>query len=132
MRRKKRSPITEHGRRRIREWQLANPDKVKEYARKRLADRVTEEYNAKMRVYHKIKMERRAGRPKPDLCEACGKTGKICFDHCHERNVFRGWICDSCNVTLGRMRDDIKALRDLANYLERFHEQEVDRRCNPA
>jgi recombination endonuclease VII len=64
--------------------------------------------------------ERRAGRKKPKKCEVCNRVGKICFDHCHRSDKFRGWICDDCNVALGRMNDSPKLLRKLLTYAENF------------
>lgn len=65
-------------------------------------------------------MESAARRPKPDSCEVCGGTYKISFDHCHQRNIFRGWICHACNVILGMAEDDPERLRKLISYLEQI------------
>lgn len=73
----------------------------------------------KVKVYNKKKLEEIAGRPKSDLCEVCNQPGKICFDHCHNENKFRGWICDSCNRALGHAKDNPEILRSLALYLEK-------------
>lgn len=56
----------------------------------------------------------------PDTCEICGRGGKICMDHCHDTNLFRGWICDDCNLALGRAKEDIGTLKSMVAYLERF------------
>lgn len=64
------------------------------------------------------KQEVIAGRKKPARCEICGKTGAICFDHCHKSKKFRGWICSRCNHVLGCIKDSSKLLYKLANYLE--------------
>src|SRR3990167_9000853 len=42
--------------------------------------------------------EKIAGRKRAEFCDVCGSDGKkhkngICFDHDHETNKFRGWIC---------------------------------------
>ena len=58
-----------------------------------------------------------AGRQKPDVCEVCGRTGKIAFDHCHLTGHFRGWICERCNLILGMANDNPLLLRHLADYL---------------
>lgn len=63
--------------------------------------------------------ERKAGRKKPKQCEVCGGRGLIVFDHCHATGVFRGWICDPCNRTLGQSQDNAERLRKLADYLEK-------------
>lgn len=59
-----------------------------------------------------------AGRPRPLTCEVCNESGKICFDHCHTNNHFRGWLCDRCNRLLGQARDNPDLLRKLIIYLE--------------
>lgn len=62
----------------------------------------------------------KAKRPKPDICDVCGdNTTDIVFDHCHQRGIFRGWLCNPCNRALGCVRDDPDRLRKLIAYLER-------------
>lgn len=58
------------------------------------------------------------GRPKPDHCDICGMGGRVCFDHSHASGVFRGWLCNRCNLILGHATDDPAVLRRLADYLE--------------
>jgi hypothetical protein len=41
--------------------------------------------------------------PEGTKCEICGKTEKIVFDHDHEKNEFRGWLCDGCNRSIGML-----------------------------
>jgi hypothetical protein len=64
------------------------------------------------------KLEAIAGRPRPSACEICGGQERIVFDHCHEKDFFRGWICTPCNIVLGVVRDSPDRLRKLAMYLE--------------
>ena len=53
-------------------------------------------------------------------CEICHQSGKkMCLDHCHETNVFRGWICDDCNIALGRVREDVKVLQAMIDYISK-------------
>lgn len=53
-------------------------------------------------------------------CEVCGEqTKRIVVDHCHERDVVRGPLCDGCNVALGGAKDSPDTLRALADYVER-------------
>ena len=64
--------------------------------------------------------EAKAGRPRPDHCEVCGRNDRrIEFDHCHQRGVFRGWLCRNCNSALGHVNDNPNILRMLIAYLER-------------
>ena len=55
-------------------------------------------------------------------CDGCDTviTGKICVDHCHNSNSFRGILCHACNVSLGLCLDSAEILRKLADYAERF------------
>lgn len=61
--------------------------------------------------------------PNPELCECCGGPpnthGKLVFDHDHETNRFRGWICDRCNKMLGHAADSADTLSKAIAYLER-------------
>lgn len=58
-------------------------------------------------------------------CEICKKSGnnfgkksdKLVFDHCHKKEIFRGWLCDSCNRSLGIFGDNIEGLLKVINYL---------------
>jgi len=67
----------------------------------------------------------KATRPCPEVCEVCGGspgTGRrLDFDHCHTRSVFRGWLCNPCNMAAGCAKDDPMRLRQLADYIENFN-----------
>ena len=39
-------------------------------------------------------------------------------DHCQEKMVVRGWICNPCNSAMGLAQHDPKLLKKLASYLE--------------
>jgi hypothetical protein len=57
-----------------------------------------------------------------DVLGLGGKTHKSpwVLDHCHETNEFRGWLCHSCNRTLGGFKDDIDRLLRAIDYLEQL------------
>lgn len=57
--------------------------------------------------------------PQTDTCEICKREEKTVFDHCHERNIFRGWLCDRCNRTLGQVRDNPELLEAMASYIRK-------------
>lgn len=59
-----------------------------------------------------------AGRKKPQECELCGEVGRICFDHNHTNEKFRGWICYRCNIVLGFVNDNVELLIKMIGYLE--------------
>lgn len=102
-------------------------------AQKRSYEKHKEKYQAKRRAaYHANKhwlyirnrrlafQQAEAERPRPDCCEVCGDSNvRIEFDHCHQRGVFRGWLCTHCNIILGHARDDPNRLRKLIAYLGR-------------
>jgi hypothetical protein len=58
------------------------------------------------------------------LCAGCenhltgGWTTQV--DHCHKTGKVRGLLCNRCNTTLARVRDDPCYLRRLANYVENY------------
>jgi hypothetical protein len=80
-------------------WQIAHPGYAGQYYLKRL--------------------ELAAGSKRPKRCCVCKKyVVKICFDHCHKYNEFRGWLCDNCNKALGQVNDSSKLLRKLADYVD--------------
>lgn len=68
------------------------------------------------------KLEKKAGRLKLENCEICGGTGRICFDHDHTTNKFRGWLCVRCNLVLGMVKDNTDLLLEMANYLKQHHD----------
>ena len=57
-------------------------------------------------------------------CAICGATepgGKwknFHVDHDHETKKVRGLLCNSCNVTLGAVKEDIHTLKSMIQYLE--------------
>ena len=79
------------------------------------------EYNRSQRV------RTRNPPPKPSdgLCECCRQRPesydpprKWCFDHDHKTGLFRGWLCDTCNLSIGQLGDNIEGLTNALNYLK--------------
>jgi len=56
--------------------------------------------------------------PKPTCCDLCGKERKLVFDHCHETKVFRGWLCNPCNLGLGNLGDNIESVEKALAYMK--------------
>lgn len=55
-------------------------------------------------------------------CDICGSTENLHFDHDHETDKPRGWLCQPHNMGVGLFKDDIAMLRAAAEYLERFND----------
>jgi len=54
-------------------------------------------------------------------CPICKTIPKLLvFDHCHETQLFRGWICRNCNAALGKLGDNSEGLQRALNYLVEF------------
>jgi hypothetical protein len=68
------------------------------------------------------KLAKKIGKQKPpegQVCEICNKTTNIVFDHNHNTNIFRGWLCNTCNISLGSLGDSVKGLIKAINYLQK-------------
>jgi hypothetical protein len=106
-----------------REYRAKNPfTPAQKAARRALAQKP--EYKARERARHHARIDALASRPRPELCEVCGRPpngkGTLHLDHCHATKAFRGWLCHGCNTALGWAEDDPSILRKLADYLDRF------------
>jgi len=55
---------------------------------------------------------------KSGMCEVCGSDKRIVYDHNHITGIFRGWLCNNCNVALGMVRDNPSTLKLLVAYIE--------------
>jgi hypothetical protein len=69
------------------------------------------------------KEKRMAAGKKPEQCEICGAFGRICFDHDHNTDKFRGWICWRCNAVLGLVKDSADLLEALKKYIQKHHDK---------
>lgn len=63
-------------------------------------------------------------RPMPHRCECCGLSDLVFkktlfLDHCHDTGKFRGWICDNCNLGIGRLNDNLEGVKKAVAYLEK-------------
>jgi hypothetical protein len=59
--------------------------------------------------------------PAGTLCAVCNKPATagngLVFDHCHTKNIFRGYCCNSCNRSIGVLGDNVDGLLQALNYL---------------
>lgn len=63
------------------------------------------------------------------VCACCqvarGVAKRLSVDHSHKDGCYRGNLCGSCNVAIGRGRDDPEYFRRIADYLENPPAQQV-------
>lgn len=66
-------------------------------------------------------------RPKigePFTCPICNKTfirehnNDVVLDHSHTDGSVRGWLCSSCNTSLGKFGDDINTLKRALRWVQ--------------
>ncbi len=97
-----------------------NSEKFREWKKRRkLIERdrhFKKSYGISLNDYLKIKDEQNHSCK---ICLAHESTLKkaLCVDHCHQTGVVRGLLCNSCNIGLGKFRDQIANLESAANYL---------------
>lgn len=53
-------------------------------------------------------------------CKTCDKNidEKYYVDHCHNSGKIRGLLCNSCNLVLGMVKDNVKTLQRMIDYLK--------------
>ena len=112
-----------------RRYREKNREKIKEANRRYIRGEYGEitakekEHQARNRLQRAVDLEVLAGRPRPEVCDACDgapdKGRALHFDHCHQKGHFRGWLCRECNLALGNVRDDRNRLLKLIAYLDK-------------
>jgi hypothetical protein len=56
-------------------------------------------------------------------CDCCSRTDKkLILDHCHITDTFRGWLCQNCNLGIGRLNDSLQGVKNALKYLEKFYD----------
>lgn len=110
-------------RERYRKWIAIPGNREKKLEYSRTYRRLHGSHPPKYLLRRQAEREFLAGRPRPDICELCGKPPKwrqtLHFDHSHPRHHFRGWLCSRCNVVLGLVEDDTRLLTQMIAYLKR-------------
>lgn len=76
-------------------------------------------YRCRVAVNIERKKNHKFKYPEGTVCEICGGTSRIAFDHDHASGDFRGWLCGRCNLTLGMVKDDITVLKGMITYLNK-------------
>lgn len=92
-------------------------------------------YSKKKKIPTKLRKEYELKNPRPKIgdvfhCPVCDKkkehkfNNDICLDHNHSTGKIRGYLCGSCNASIGKFHEDPKILErailwlngDLKNY----------------
>ena len=55
--------------------------------------------------------------PPGETCKICGTDKKLVFDHDHESELFRGYLCNSCNRSMGVLGDNLEGMAKVINYI---------------
>lgn len=109
-------------------WARRNPEKRREYERKKMVNNRPAYIAKRQRARWKFRGTPAPDRPMPDHCECCGKLettvrkgSLLCLhlDHCHGSNKFRGWLCNACNLGIGKLGDTVESLERALAYLKR-------------
>ena len=57
-------------------------------------------------------------------CHCCNrKSVSLHFDHDHNTEKYRGFLCHYCNTGIGKLGDDIEGVTRALRYLEKHEEQ---------
>jgi hypothetical protein len=92
-----------------RAWGLANPDKVKRYARKS----VLKVYGLTPEMWNSMFV---AQGSRCAICQTA-ESVKWCTDHDHDSGKVRNILCNHCNAGLGQFRDSPQLLAAALVYL---------------
>jgi len=58
-----------------------------------------------------------------NCCATCKRNESelkrsLMVDHCHDSGKIRGLLCDECNLSLGKIKDNIETLKNMILYLK--------------
>lgn len=110
------------GRRRSKAWKVANPEKYKLSQRKQ---------DLKKRLNFTIEQYNKLFSDQKGCCAGCGRhqsefKRNLAVDHDHATSRIRGLLCNSCNLALGMLSDQITTLQNLIKYLENHNSVPAD------
>jgi hypothetical protein len=95
-----------------RNWRIP-PDQRKIYYREECKE-------CEKKLSKQLREAKKYATPKPIECECCGKkTENLLVDHDHQTGKFRGWLCKTCNIGIGKLGDNLSGLERAVLYLKR-------------
>jgi hypothetical protein len=101
------------------QWGKNNPEKTKKYWRKY---RLKKQYNITPEIYDNLFIEQNG------VCAICGKKPDkkiLSVDHDHITGQIRGLICNSCNLALGCIEEDILILKKMIKYINSYRKIDI-------
>lgn len=94
---------------RHKEYYQKNKDKFITYTRKSL---LKTKYKLTTEDFENMKLTQN------NKCLICKLVKPLVIDHCHVKGHTRGLLCNSCNLGIGHLRDNIDNLKSAIEYLE--------------
>ncbi len=90
------------------------------YWRRRKWTYLRSKYGCDQETYERLQREQGGvcalcRRPETDQWK--GVTLNLAVDHCHETKKIRGLLCRSCNLAIGKFREDAEVVQRAADYL---------------
>lgn len=87
-------------------------------------------YAKKVKIDPKLKKEYEEQNPRPLIgemftCPVCEKSFKrehnndVVLDHNHIDGTIRGWLCSSCNTSIGKFGEDINILQRAIDWIKK-------------
>jgi hypothetical protein len=94
----------------VRNWQSKNQDKIKDTTLKRKYGISLVDYNKMLELQN-------------NSCYVCKIKQKdfkkmLYVDHCHTTGDVRKLLCETCNLTLGKVKENIEILQNLIDYIK--------------
>lgn len=105
-----------------REWYEKNKDRKKElskdYRSTKKDQDLKKSYGISLHEYSEMLVEQDYSCK---ICQTHQDSLKraLCVDHNHDTGKIRGLLCDTCNRSLGLLKDNIEVLKRAVDYLER-------------
>jgi hypothetical protein len=106
-----------------REWQEKNKDYFESLTRRQ---HLKSRYGITPEDYEEMLSEQKG---KCAICnrhgQSSGNKRRLDIDHCHKTGKIRGLLCNRCNQSMGKVKDDIDLLKKFLAYLigwERRHD----------
>ena len=64
------------------------------------------------------------GNPESQKDKRIKGTKTLCIDHDHKTGKIRGLLCQNCNVSIGKFKEDINIMQKAIDYLKKWREHD--------